>query len=259
MFWLVTLVPSFSLGIVASSYAVTLPVVSGGTLTSDSTYHYRTFTSNGSFIVASVALSVDIYRVSGGTGGLTGFGGIAGGGGGAGYVSAPISRSALGTYTVSIGAGGASDSAGSSSNVSGSFSPSLPTMPIFPAGGDDYGWGQPCFQVNGLGLPPRNGGSASGSNAGGGAGVNGDGQSRPTGGNGGVGYNLPIVFSVGGGGGGGGSPAGTGSFGGGNGNGGNAAVSTGSGGGGSNSTGGIGGNGGSGIVVFRYLRSAVGG
>jgi hypothetical protein len=36
-------------------------------------------------------------------------------------------------------------------------------------------------------------------------------------------------------------------------------VNTGSGGGGSNLMGGIGGNGGSGIVVFRYLRSAVGG
>ena len=249
------------LGGTASSYvAPPLPVVSGGTLSSDATYYYRTFTSNGSFIVAVGAISVDIYRVSGGTGGLLGFGGIAGGGGGAGYVSAPISRSALGTYTVSIGAGGASDSAGSSSNVSGSFSPSIPPMPIFPApAGDDIGYGQPCFQVNSAMPPYRYGGMPSGSNAGGGAGVNGDGQSRPTGGNGGAGYTLPTGSNVGGGGGGGGSPAGTGSFGGGNGNGGNAAVNTGSGGGGSNLMGGIGGNGGSGIVVFRYLRSAVGG
>jgi hypothetical protein len=46
-----------------------LPTLSGGTLTSDATYYYRTFTSNGTLSVSGPSLSVDYVVVAGGGGG----------------------------------------------------------------------------------------------------------------------------------------------------------------------------------------------
>ena len=48
------------------------PIVSGGTLSSDSTYYYRTFTSSGSLVVADLPLTVDYLVVAGGGGGAEG-------------------------------------------------------------------------------------------------------------------------------------------------------------------------------------------
>ena len=53
------------------------PVVTGGTLNSDATYYYRTFTGNGSCIVSNASLTADILVIAGGGGG----GGLRGGGG----------------------------------------------------------------------------------------------------------------------------------------------------------------------------------
>ena len=47
-------------------------VVTGGTLRSDDTYFYRTFTSNGNFTVSDVSLDVSVFIVSGGGGGAGG-------------------------------------------------------------------------------------------------------------------------------------------------------------------------------------------
>lgn len=48
------------------------PVVSGGTLTSDSTYYYRTFTANGTLVVLNSMIDISVLIVSGGGGGSGG-------------------------------------------------------------------------------------------------------------------------------------------------------------------------------------------
>ena len=81
------------LGILASSKLVK-PVVTGGTLTSDATYFYRTFLANGTLGITGGSLTYDTIIVAGGGGGGhgddQGFNpGISfGGGGGAGGLSA---------------------------------------------------------------------------------------------------------------------------------------------------------------------------
>ena len=80
------------------SIIVPAPVVSGGTLSSDSTYYYRTFTGTGNLVVSGYNLNADILTIAGG-----GAGGRYGGGGGAGTIGG------TGTSTVAGngGAGGA--------------------------------------------------------------------------------------------------------------------------------------------------------
>jgi len=73
----------------------------GGTLTSDATYYYRTFTTNGSLTVP-VSLNVDILMIAGGGGGGSSFGG---GGGAGGVVYAPTFTAAATTYSIAVGAG----------------------------------------------------------------------------------------------------------------------------------------------------------
>jgi hypothetical protein len=91
------------------SFSITsllVPAITGGTLTSDSTYYYRTFTSNGSLVVADLAISgVDILAYAGGGAGGDGHGG--GGGGAGGYVYSSNQTLGVSTYSVIVGAGGA--------------------------------------------------------------------------------------------------------------------------------------------------------
>ena len=93
------------------SFSITytaVPTVSGGTLTSDSTYYYRTFSANGSLVVSNANLTADILTVAGGGGG----GGASpwytvGGGGGAGGVVYSSSQTlGIATYTATVGGGG---------------------------------------------------------------------------------------------------------------------------------------------------------
>lgn len=116
------------LGIVASGYNVLLPSVSGGTLTSDATYYYRTFTSNGNFIVSNASLTVDVTYVGGGGGGSAnntdnqGLGGRyngAPGGGGSGVNTRSGIVVSPSTNAIVIGAGGAGASQGSFSTAFG--------------------------------------------------------------------------------------------------------------------------------------------
>lgn len=83
------------------SIVSTGPSVTGGTLTSDSTYYYRTFTSNGDF-ATSGPLSTSLFIVAGG-----GPGGGAGGGGAGGVRAISSVSLTSGTYPVVIGSGGA--------------------------------------------------------------------------------------------------------------------------------------------------------
>jgi Major tropism determinant N-terminal domain/Fibronectin type III domain len=84
-----------------------VPVVTGGTLASDSTYYYRTFTSTGSLGVSQGNLTADVLTIAAGGGGggsstLNGAGG--GGAGGVSYASSQLFTPS--TYTATIGAGG---------------------------------------------------------------------------------------------------------------------------------------------------------
>lgn len=92
---------------------VIYPTVSGGTLTADSTYYYRTFTGNGTASING-AITADILLIAGGGSGGASFGG----GGGAGGVVYATSRSInTGSYPIVIGGGGNSTIA--SNNIRG--------------------------------------------------------------------------------------------------------------------------------------------
>jgi hypothetical protein len=74
-------------------------VVTGGTLSSDATYYYRTFTGNGTLTVSESALTCDVLiGAGGGSGGGAGSGSASGGGSfTSGYVAA------VGSYNFVVG------------------------------------------------------------------------------------------------------------------------------------------------------------
>jgi hypothetical protein len=90
-------------GIVSGSNKAT-----GGSITTDGTYFYHTFTSSGIF-TPNVALSADILSIGGG--GAGGRGGGGGGGGGAGELDYVTSQSLTAqSYPIVVGAGGSASS-----------------------------------------------------------------------------------------------------------------------------------------------------
>lgn len=290
-----------AVGSASNSITPTNITVSGGTQYSDSTYYYRKFTGNGTLAVNNGTLNMDVLVVGGG--GSSGNGTNVCAGGGAGGLVYETSKSiSAGSYSVTIGAGGAAGS---------SFDRGLDTtiFNITAVGGGRGGnesvaaqnggsgggavWSNATTQTPGSstqnstysGFGNRGGYAAAsgvyGSGGGGGAGaVGGDGGSN--GGAGGIGkyyddfgsvtssghfINSHYYFAGGGGGGawvagnadaqGGYGGGGKGSF-----NGGSSTAAT----GGTANTGGGGGgpgvgatnsatNGGSGIVIVRYLKS----
>jgi len=250
----------------------------GASVVTSNGYYICTFTNNGTFSVTSTGI-VDVLVVAGGGGG-----GKTGGGGGAGGMiysnSYPVVAS---NYTVTVGGGGAGSTSRNSQGGNGTnsiFGPlvavggggagsfSLTSGNTGGSGGGSTEGGTAGSSTSGQGH--MGGGSASGNVAGGGGGGAGAAGASGVatgniGGNGGAGSNCSIsgaaVYYAGGGGG-GGDTAGTGGIGGGgagtNANA-NATVGspiTGGGGGGardSSDLGGNGANGGSGIVIVRYL------
>ncbi len=278
-------------------------VVTGGALTSDSTYYYRTFTSSGTLGISAAPLNIDYALCSGGEGGdgytaptlSSQVTNTAVGGRGA-LVTQGSTSGAFGSISIVVGAGGAggvryyagdeiypapstaaygtASSIGATSSVTANTTYADGTFVSIPTN-----LGNPSTrQVNGGGAgSSANGGNASATPGGTGGFV--------YGGNGGPGTT---VFGVTLGGGGGAASMtlvdqngpytytgveGSGGSGGG-GNGGvdtwfgsetiktptNGAANTGGGGGGGvNDPGATGGTGGSGIVIVRYLKSAVGG
>jgi hypothetical protein len=79
--------------------------ISGGTLTSDSTYNYYTFTSSGSLLVENAEVTLDYLVVAGGGGTEGSY--PTGGGGGAGGLLAASSTITPNSYAVIVGSGGA--------------------------------------------------------------------------------------------------------------------------------------------------------
>ncbi|MFA7364884.1 MAG: InlB B-repeat-containing protein [Patescibacteria group bacterium] len=263
----------------------------GGIVTTFGNYIIHTFLTSGTYIVNS-SHDIDVLVVAGGGGGGSG-GSSGGGGGGAGGLIYTSSHSvAPGNISIVVGAGGQGGTRsvspqyglkGSASSFGaivasggggGAYSgEGTVVLASGGSGGGGAGWETRNSPGTGISGQGNNGGSGYGTNvnttagAGGGGGssavgVNG---SSAVGGNGGSGSNYSTIFGTaygasglfaGGGGGAGYTTSGTGSAGGGNGRYGgigyNATANTGSGGGGAGG-GFSGGNGGSGIVIIRYL------
>jgi hypothetical protein len=266
----------------------------GDTVTTDGNYWYHTFRSTGAFIPQR-PLTVDYLVVAGGGGGGNGIvssygsgGGGAGGlrstvtaTGGGGSIESALSLASSTSYTVTVGAGGATNTTGVNSvfstiTSSGGGRGGNANATNAESGGSGGGAGAQGASASGA-SSTTNQGFAGGNNAGGGldggGGGGGAGQVGANGsagnsGNGGNGVAVAIsgssvTYAGGGGGGGGQSRTGTASGGtGGGGTGGgagspgspaptNGSANTGSGGGGGGrSTSGA--AGGSGIVIVRY-------
>lgn len=146
----------------AYSITVNSATVSGGTLvTSDSTYYYRTFNSNGSLIVANGSVDMEILTLSGGGGGGRPYAGA----GGAGGLKSTSQKMTSQTYAVTVGAGGAGGSGDgsyarggngvNSSVIGGSISIST----TGGGGGSSYGDGSDASINTYI---PANGGSGGG-------------------------------------------------------------------------------------------------
>jgi len=280
---------SISLYGINRQQAIGKPKAIGGAITFANGYWIHTFNSSGTFYTQN-DLSCEALVVAGGGGGGNG-GGAGGGGGGAGGYIETLTTLASGNWSVTVGAGGSRTNSFSFEGSSGFNSAVGPITSIGGGGGGSYadvennGAGLPGGSGGGGGFrftgsnsvaaglgtagQGNNGGSGSanpsfGSGGGGGASSSGGNGSGNVGGNGGAGRSSSISsVSVSYAGGGGGScnsggTNGVGTFGGGNGErrgvslATSGAANTGGGGGGTaeNLTFG---NGGSGIVIIRYL------
>lgn len=263
------------------------PKASGGSITTDGTYWIHTFRSSGNFVLQTT-LSCDYLVIAGGGGG----GGDVGGGGGAGGLRSTVTssggspgtvESALtlqsGNYNILVGGGGGAGGLTSLNNGSNSVFSTITS--IGGGGGGDWGTYPKAASIGGSGGGGRYdqtsaaagtanqgfaggaGGAASnyGGGGGGGAGSAGTAGTSDSGGNGGSGRVVAIsgssVSYAGG------APGGTlSAFNLGSGDGVSGAGSgydsdgrpyTGSGGVGAFTSNELGGNGGSGIVILRYL------
>jgi RHS repeat-associated protein len=238
----------------------------GGSISTTSGYTVHTFTSSGTFVAGSAIAGVDAIIVAGGGGG----GQQHAGGGGAGGLLAPTGISvSAGSYSITVGAGGAGATSYPFTGADGSNSTALGYTAIGGGAGTGMSqYGNSGGSGGGDGYPSGGGQGGSGTSGQGNSGsVTASGSIFDGGGGGGAGgagymYNGGAAastwagtFAGGGGGGFAGGPGGGGGAGvggGGSANGGNAASNTGSGGGGGGSMGGTGGNGGSGVVAIRY-------
>ena len=236
------------------SLNVTNIVVSGGTLTTDGTYLYRTFTSSGTLSVSGGTINATYIMGGGGAGGASGNSGSygGGGGGGAGGFRAPNSAVLTGSYNVVIGAGGS----GGPNGTNGTPGSTTSFNGISAGGGGNGGQG---------GGTSGTSGSAGGGGSGGGGGASGAGTNGNAGANGGAAYSgltswtsttgIGVDGAFCGGGGGAftnSSAAGSTTGGGGNSSGGAASANSGSGGAGGGNAPYTGGNGASGFVIVRY-------
>jgi hypothetical protein len=269
-------------GLIAFLKVGALPsAITGGILSEDSTYFYRTFLGSSTLTVTGGVLNADVLVVGGGGGGDQG------GGGAGGYIAATTVLTPT-AYTVTIGSGGAGGNLSNNTATNGANS-SLGAL--YTAIGGGAGRYQ---NFAGLAGGSGGGGGANGSYAGGaatsgqgniggygftttsggggGGGAGAAGQNAPSGTQGGAGGAgiqwLNGSYYAGGGGGGASSTGGAGGIGGGGA--GNTGVTGGRPGSapifGTTNTGGGGGgiynnypaaDGGSGIVIVRYKKTAI--
>jgi len=268
----------------------TAPLITatGGTITTSGSFKYHTFTSSGTFQVTAGSGLVEVFVLGGGGAGGGDFSGATfygGGGGGGGGLYNPAYYVEVSSYTVTVGAGGTPNAlsngyGGDGSNSvfgnitalgggGGSRGNSDSSTTFVGRDGGSGGGGGSSNGVGGIAIQAISNGVAYGNNGGTGAGIGGAGGgigTQPTTGFGGLGrYIFNLANRIGGGGGAGTftNSGGNGRDGGGNGgywNGSNdsnsggtaGTANTGGGGGGLGYPTGLGGAGGSGIVIVRY-------
>jgi hypothetical protein len=189
------------------------PVVTGGTLTSDATYYYRTFLATGNLVVTTNiyagALTCDVLVVAGGGGGggSSNAGFYAAGGGAGGLLSFVAQALAGGSYTATIGVGGIGGvtvANGVGTQGGNGQDSQFGALTLVKGGGGGGGGGD----QSAINLPGKAGGSGGGGNSTSGAG----GVATPAGqgnaGATGVG-TFQVTTQSGGGGGGAGAVGGT--------------------------------------------------
>jgi len=134
--------------------AVAVPILTGGTLTSDSTYYYRTFTGNGNLVVSGIPASAELLLIAGGgSGSVYGAGG--GGGGAGGVVVTSAYSLSTGTYPIVIGAGGTGSTTTQNNGQNTTFNTST-----FVAIGGGRGGGKGDIDGAGSGAAGGSGGGA---------------------------------------------------------------------------------------------------
>ncbi len=265
-------------GTAASVGLATVITATGGTITTSGLNTIHTFTSSGTFTPSASVNAAVLVVAGGGSGGKDVNTGVDSGGGGAGGLVYQASRAITpGNYTVTVGAGGASQTSTRTNGISGNNSVFDTITALGGGGGGAY----PGPGVNGgsggggVTYNSAAGGSATQGNSGGGTGYGNNGSSSGGGGGagaaggsaGGVGLAYSIsgssVYYAGGGGNsgaaGGNGGGGAGGTGGANGTAGTA--NTGGGGGAAtsaNSTSNSG-AGGSGIVIVSYVAYSTSG
>lgn len=160
-------------------------VASGGTTTTSGIYTFHTFTSSGTFTVASGSASADILMVAGGGGGGAGY--YAGGGGAGGMQALTSVSLTRGTYTVTIGAGGAGSTNTGVNGVNGGNT-------SFTGQSDSVGGGGGASRLTTLdGSDGGSGGGGAQIGSTGGAGTAGQGNDGGNGGYGGAGGGAGAV------------------------------------------------------------------
>ena len=183
------------------SILVPAPTITGGTLTSDSTYYYRTFSASSNLVVSNAALPADVLIIAGGGGaGSDNFADHRGGGGGGagGVVYYSQTTLSASTHQVVIGGGGGGGPA-STSAPNGTNGVNSRLGALVEAIGGGYGGGH--------GSGTNYTGGAGGSGGGGSNGVLGGAAQQSSGSgytgygnNGGYGAEAPTYGGAGGGG-----------------------------------------------------------
>lgn len=150
----------------------TFATISGGTLTSNSTHYFRSFTSNDTLTITGKSINADILMVGGGGGAGWDAGG---GGGGGGVIIATSKNLTTGSYNIVIGNGGNYNTGAAGSN-----------------GGSTTGFGLTALGGGGGGYYANNGPGLAGGSGGGGASTLGaGGAATQTSGSGYTGYGFP--------------------------------------------------------------------
>ena len=175
----------------------------GGIVSSDGTYNYHMFPYSGTF-TPTTAISADVLVIAGGGGSTSESSGGGGAGGGAGGVCYQTSRSiTAGSYTVTIGAGGAAVSTGSrnsgtntifdtiTANGGGGAGFASNDSSGNPSSGGSGGGGGGYFSINnpGAAATQGNSGGATGYGNAGGGGITNNFTTGGGGGSGAVGQN----------------------------------------------------------------------
>jgi hypothetical protein len=173
-----------------------LNTITGGTLTSDATYYYRTFLGNGT-LSTSYPLSVDALVIAGGGG--SGY--YIGGGGGSGGVLGLTSQNINGSASITVGAGGAIPSGSSPGNGGNGSTSQIGSLSAASGGGGGGGGEGGSSSVPGAGGSGGGGGRRGMAQSGAGGGANGVAGQGNKGGDGSTSGSTDNYGSGGGGGG----------------------------------------------------------